>query len=127
MTAPSTPCVPAGPSARRYPGPNLRISTIELAPRPVSRSVTPALRAAATADRGFGLVAHLAVRALAAQLLVVRHDHGREAEEADPHERRQAGDEGQQDEQEVEPEDAFDQQQPEDDQARPEQPLLQRA
>ena len=79
------------------------------------------------ADRGIRVaVALLAQEALTAQHLVVGLDEGREADEADPDEGGQADDDGDEHEDEVELEDAVDEQQPEDGQAGPEQPLLER-
>src|SRR6476620_9869852 len=90
-----------------------------------SRRSAPARCPSATPDGRFGRLTRLAVGTLAAQLLVVGRDQRWEAEEADPHEHTAAHDDGDKDEQEVELENAFDDQQAEENQARPQQPLLQ--
>src|SRR5215210_2304733 len=135
MIWPLTPCVPGGPSGRRWPGPKRLIST---APRrfpeslgraqPLSSapSTSSALAPAGTHRCLSLLVARLAEEACPAKLLVVRGNDRRETEEADPDERRDADDDEQEHEQEVEPEHGTDQDQAERGQSRPEQPFLER-
>src|SRR5688500_3152294 len=105
MILPATPCVPGGPSGRRCPGPKRVIST-DAQPR---RALPDSAAAAATAPSSPAayrclrlLVARLAEEASPPELLVVGGNDGREAEEADRDEGRDADHDDQEREQEVE-------------------------
>ena len=127
MTWPVSPTDPIGPSGRRWPTPNRRISIGTRS----SAALSAGGAAAAGGGRrarflivasGFGELLLLEV-ALARELRLVRREERREPDEADPDQRRQADDLGGEDDEVVEHEERLDDDQAERDQAGPPQPL----
>src|SRR3954467_9369490 len=129
MTVPSTFLVPGGPPSRRWPGPKRRMSIALVSPASGlgASSTLPATRALRPHRRLGRLVARLAERARAPELLVVRLDIQREAVEPNPDERPDADDQEEQDEQEIPVEDDGDEDEAEGDHSGPQQPFLHRA
>ena len=125
MTWPVRPCEPGGPSGRRWPTPNRRISIGigELAARRRRRCALAGdgRRACGSSPRGRRTSAWWS--SAAGEPRLVRREERREPQEPDPDQRPEADDLDREDEEEVEHEQRLDDHQAERDQPGPPQPL----